>query len=276
MQTIKHYILLFFCIVFIVLVGLKTSTYHLAINALEQYNDSSYIVDVATPLEVIESNFQTQMSKRKTLYQQNNNSGNSGNEILNPYADCQGLFKCARTTPQDYDTIMANKNGKQGKQQTSNNTSSTNSTNSTLPSNKELSCNCPPQLSQEDILGLDLYNVEEKAIESALMEANSIKQSALNATRDYQDTLRDAMMDGIAKTDALTNASNILETSIQQQAVAGNMPDAMRASLNAVTTPITDKVNQLSQAVDQMRGIVDRTRARCNSVRFAFGKGCKI
>jgi uncharacterized protein YoxC len=84
------------------------------------------------------------------------------------------------------------------------------------------------------------------------------------------------MMDGIAKTGAITNASNMLEASIQQQAVSGNMPNAMMDGITAATQPITDKVNDLSNSIQQMKAIVDRTRARCNSVRFAFGKGCRI
>ena len=128
----------------------------------------------------------------------------------------------------------------------------------------------------EDMLSLDLWSAEEKAMERAMADSQNVREASIANVKDYQDTLRDAMMDGFTKTNAMTNASNMLETAIQQQAISGNMPDAMMEGINAATQPITEKVNDLSNVVQQMKGVVDRTRARCNSVRFAFGKGCRI
>jgi hypothetical protein len=145
-----------------------------------------------------------------------------------------------------------------------------------VPSNQEITYVYPPQLDKDDMLSLDLWDAEEKSADRATADYRNIQDAAISTVKDYHDTLRDTMMDGMAKTNAITNASNMLEASIQQQAISGNMPNAMMDGITAATQPITDKVNDLSNTIQQMKAVVDRTRQRCNSVRFAFGKGCKI
>jgi hypothetical protein len=283
----KHNVLLFLCIVFLLALAFRNSltqyipyTHH----TIENYEERSYTLDIGSIADQIQSDYQKRMLDRKTVFgkSQGQNAGKgSGDNITqdNEGVACQGLFKCGQSKLLDSSNAMSTENiNATTSSTTSSTTPSTSlaSANTVVPSNQQTTCDCPPQLSLEDMLSLDLWNAEEKAMQQAMADSQSVRDAAASTVKEYQDTLRDAMMDGFAKTNALTNASNMLETAIQQQTISGNMPDAMKDGINAATQPITEKVNDLSNVVQQMKAIVDRTRARCNSVRFAFGRGCRI
>jgi hypothetical protein len=283
MTTSTHNVLLFLCIVFLIALALRNSIkpYIPYVN-VEGYDERSYTIDMGKITEQVESDYQKQMISRKTVF--NLNSTNSQRTISgtnltsnNKFEKCQGLFAC-QSIENSESSSMSNMryrtNGVNGAF-ASFSTAPAPSPNA-APDNQQIVYNSPPQLSIDDILSLDLWSAEEKSAERAMANSENIREASISTIKDYQDTLRDAMMDGIAKTGAITNASNMLEASIQQQAVSGNMPNAMMDGITAATQPITDKVNDLSNSIQQMKAIVDRTRARCNSVRFAFGKGCKI
>lgn len=275
MTVNKHNILLFLCIVFLFALAFRNSlTQYIpyAFPTIEGYEERSYTLDIGSIAEQIQSDYQKRMLDRKTVFGksqgQNTGKGNFDNITQNDdTVACQGLFSCS---PKKENSNIT--------QNISTTPSATSPASSyvVLPSNQETTCNCPPQLSMEDMLSLDLWNADEKAMERAMDDSQAVREATVATVKDYQDTLRDSMMDGFVKTNSMTNASNMLEYAIQQQAISGNMPDAMMEGINAATQPITDKVNDLSNVVKEMRAIVDRTRARCNSVRFAFGKGCKI
>lgn len=274
----KHNVLLMLCIVFLLAVAFQNSIKQYipyVQHNIEGYEERSYTIDIGSIANQIQSDYQKRMLDRKTVFDKSEGQdiGSDGN--VN--ATCQGLFKCDQSKSTDglYANATSNTNTNTN---TSTNTTTTSpaSANVVLPSNQQTTCNCPPQLSMEDMLSLDLWSAEEKAMERAMADSQNVREASIANVKDYQDTLRDAMMDGFTKTNAMTNASNMLETAIQQQAISGNMPDAMMEGINAATQPITEKVNDLSNVVQQMKGVVDRTRARCNSVRFAFGKGCRI
>jgi hypothetical protein len=284
MTTSKHNVLLFLCIVFLLALALRSSIkQYIPYANVEGYQERSYTLEMGTIVDQVETDYQKQMIDRKTVYNNKNLQGQrtaNGSKLTgdNQFEACQGLFACASTTDNAAMSFLTNgtagTNGTTGTLKSSSTVPSP-STN-VLPSNQEITYVYPPKLSMDDVLSLDLWDAEEKSGERALADGNNMREVAISTVRDYQDTLRDSMMDGMVKTNAMTNASNMLEASIQQQAISGNMPNAMMDGITAATQPITDKVNDLSNTIQQMKAVVDRTRARCNSVRFAFGKGCKI
>jgi hypothetical protein len=283
MTTSKHNVLLFLCIVFLLALALRSSIKpYIPYANVEGYEERSYTLEMGSIVDQVETDYQKQMVDRKTVYNTNQSlsqgtqtTSRSNLTSNNQFETCQGLFACASSTDNAAMNFLGNGVNRVNGTSTSSSTVPSPSTN-VVPSNQEITYIYPPQLSMDDMLSLDLWDAEEKSADRAMADSQNIREAAISTVRDYQDTLRDTMMDGMAKTNAITNASNMLEASIQQQAISGNMPNAMMDGITAATQPITDKVNDLSNTIQQMKSIVDRTRARCNSVRFAFGKGCKI
>lgn len=277
----KHNVLLFLCIIFLFALAFRNSLtqyipYANSNYNIEGYEERSYTLDIGSIADQIQSDYQKRMLDRKTIFGKSQDAGKGSGESItqnNENVVCQGLFKCSST--KSTKSIEPTNVAESVTAITSLATSPA-STDVVVPSNQQTTCNCPPQLSMDDMLSLDLWTADEKAMERAMADSQSVREAAIASVRDYQDTLRDAVMDGFAKTNQITNASNMLETVIQQQSMSANMPDAMMGGINAATQPIVDKVNDLSNVVKEMKSVVDRTRARCNSVRFAFGKGCKI
>jgi hypothetical protein len=227
-----------------------------------------------------EKDYQNQLQNRKTIFQpQQTSYDTSTNNSVNPYHDCRGLFQCANISSSYPQTSMS-----QNAQVTTNNTLTTmpSSTQpltdlqSQLPQKTETICNCPPQLSAEDVAKLDLIDADEKALSRGLEDANNLQQSGIKGYNDVQNAMFDQVWDGVTKANSLSQSIIQLDSTAQQQALANSMPDNMIDSINAATQPIKDQIRQLTENIDNMSGVVKRTRDRCNSVRFAFGRGPKI
>ncbi len=291
MVVTKHHILLLLCIIFLFALSLRSSIISsITFAYAEHYDNYSYDIDLAAAADEIEKLYQKNVLQRKTIESsaslssgllgagQGGEGGVGGEGGTNK--SCQSAFNCQLS---DESLLSSSRNGRLGRRafgstspQSSSLTPGANKKGDPTKCVQQVTYVNPPSISAEDLLALDLWGVDEKIIDKALTDAQSIQNGSIDALRNYQDTLRDAMMDGFAKTNQLSKANNLLETTMQNQAIATNAGGAMVDSLNAATQPVIDKVNELARNVDQMRGIVDRTRARCNSVRFAFGKGCKI
>jgi hypothetical protein len=248
MYITANHLVIILCIIIIFLVFLNG-----CFSKIEHYNDTLYDVHLQYEDDFLNNSLHKQTFEVTT---------EQGAE--DPYKNCKNIFDCK-------DKNSFNNNGLLNASNVNNaNVSNNNIDFEEPPSNIKTTCNCPPQISLADALGYDPYTDEEERLENLLEEKagklNSINSEIRESTQLYQQNIADQMI----SFQNLQATGSALQNAINDQAIAGNLPDSMVDGLNMAVNPLRDEVSNLRNEVNKMKQSVDSSNKRIRRIRFAL------
>lgn len=243
MYITANHIVIIMCIIILFFVLLNG-----CYNKIEHYNDTIYDVHLH-----IEDDFLKNSSQKQTF------EVTKEQEAEDPYKKCKNIFDCKTSN------LL---NALKLKNTNSNNNN--NNAEEEPPTNIKTTCNCPPQISLADALDYNPYTDEEERLENLLEEKAGKLNAINNEIRDSSQLYQQSIADQMISFQNLQAASSALQNAINDQAIAGNLPDSMVDGLNMAVNPLRDEVSNLRNEINKMKQSVDTSHRRIRRIRFAL------
>jgi hypothetical protein len=251
-------ILLFFLIVFMLLVAIRLS---LSYTPKEHFGTTTMETDILAAM-----NAQQNASKTNININSNSNVRIAGS---NEFDNCNNIIDCKtskssfnnRDMRQDNTNRLNNQNNLDNEQD---NTDSSKilSALQNNNNNNQLQCNCPPQLTPED-LDFDPYTAEDKMLQNLRDEKIGELNGIMNQINEASSVLLETNVDGLVQSQNMQANLASLQNAVNSSQCATDAPSAMTQSLQSTMQPFIDRMDQYNNKLQNLEKRVRR-------IKFAF------